>query len=83
VFAFFAAGVALVDTEGPAALAGPVTIGIVAGLLGGKPLGVLAGAWLVQRITRTRLGADLAWSDVLGSRCCPGSGSPCRCSSAS
>jgi NhaA family Na+:H+ antiporter len=66
VFAFFAAGVSLVDGDGLAAATDTVTLGIIAGLLVGKPLGVLAGTWLVQRFTRARLAEGLSWSDVLG-----------------
>ncbi len=67
VFAFFAAGVSLLDGDGPAsAITDTVTLGIIAGLLLGKPLGVLAGTWLVQRFTRARLADGLSWWDVLG-----------------
>ncbi len=66
VFAFFAAGVSLVDSDASALLTGPITIGIVLGLVVGKPLGVLAGAWFVQRFTGARLGGNFAWSDVVG-----------------
>ena len=67
VFAFFAAGVSLVDGDGPAAaFTDTITLGIIAGLLAGKPLGVLAGTWLVQRLTRAHLAEGLSWWDVLG-----------------
>lgn len=66
-FALFAAGVSingLADLR--AAYADPVTIGIVAGLLVGKPVGILAGSYLVARFTRAELDDDLSWIDVLG-----------------
>ena len=67
VFAFFAAGVSLVGGDGPvAAVTDTITLGIIAGLLVGKPLGVLAGTWLVQRFTRAQLAHGLSWWDVLG-----------------
>jgi Na+:H+ antiporter, NhaA family len=67
VFAFFAAGVSVVDGAGiPAALAEPVTQGVLVGLVVGKPVGVLAAAWLVQRLTRAQLAEGLSWWDVLG-----------------
>ncbi|GLY03049.1 Na+/H+ antiporter NhaA [Actinoplanes sp. NBRC 101535] len=67
VFAFFAAGVPVAGAGGlGAAAADPVTIGIVAGLVLGKTVGVLGTTWLVQRFTRARLGDGLAWWDVFG-----------------
>jgi NhaA family Na+:H+ antiporter len=67
VFAFFAAGVSIVDGGGlGAALADPITLGIVAGLVAGKTIGVLGGTWLVQRFTHAELAEGLSWWDVLG-----------------
>ncbi|MFP5021746.1 Na+/H+ antiporter NhaA [Pseudonocardia phyllosphaerae] len=67
VFAFFAAGVSVVDGGGfGATLADPVTAGIIAGLVVGKTVGVLGSTWLVQRFTRARLADDLGWWDLLG-----------------
>jgi NhaA family Na+:H+ antiporter len=42
-----------------------VAIGVVAGLVLGKPAGVLLGTWLTVRLTRADLG-DLAWRDLVG-----------------
>jgi NhaA family Na+:H+ antiporter len=67
VFAFFAAGVAVEGASGfTEALRDPVTLGIVAGLVLGKPLGVLGATWLMARFTRAELDDDLTWSDLLG-----------------
>ncbi len=66
VFAFFAAGVTVVGGGVGAALADPVAIGIVAGLVVGKFVGVLGSTWGVARFTRARLDDDLAWADVAG-----------------
>jgi Na+:H+ antiporter, NhaA family len=66
VFAFFAAGVTVVGGGAGAALSDTVTLGIVAGLIAGKTVGVLGATWLVQRFTRARLADDLGWPDVLG-----------------
>jgi len=67
VFAFFAAGVSVAGAGGVAdILRDPVTIGIVAGLVVGKTLGIGAAAWLVQRFTRAELDDGLSWWDVLG-----------------
>jgi NhaA family Na+:H+ antiporter len=67
VFAFFSAGVAVGGASGLwDALSDPVAVGIIAGLVVGKPLGVLGAAWLVARLTKADLDEDLAWVDVLG-----------------
>jgi len=67
VFAFFAAGVSVAGAGGVAdILRDPVTIGIVAGLVVGKTVGIGAAAWLVQRFTRAELDDGLSWWDVLG-----------------
>jgi Na+:H+ antiporter, NhaA family len=67
VFAFFTAGVSIAGTGGlGTALRDSVTLGVIAGLVGGKVLGVLAATWLVQRFTRAELADGLSWWDVLG-----------------
>lgn len=67
VFAFFAAGVTVGGWSGFAnALSHPVTIGVIAGLVLGKPIGVLGTTYLLARFTHASLDEDLAWRDVLG-----------------
>lgn len=67
IFAFFAAGVSIVDSGGmAAALSDPIALGIIAGLVAGKTLGVLGGTWLIQRTTRAELADGLSWWDLLG-----------------
>lgn len=67
VFAFFAAGVSVSGASGlGAGLRDAVTIGIVTGLVLGKPTGIVVATWLVQRFTRARLAAGLSWWDVSG-----------------
>jgi NhaA family Na+:H+ antiporter len=66
VFAFFAAGVTVVGGGLTSALGDPVAIGIVAGLVLGKFVGVLGSTWGVARFTRARLDDELAWADVAG-----------------
>jgi NhaA family Na+:H+ antiporter len=44
----------------------PVVIGVVAGLVIGKPLGVFGGSWLLTRLTRAEIDEDVAWPDVFG-----------------
>ncbi|MFR9801411.1 Na+/H+ antiporter NhaA [Pseudonocardia sp. RS010] len=65
VFAFFAAGVSVVDA-GLEAFLHPVALGAILGLLVGKTLGVLGATWAVQKFTRAQLSEGLSWWDVLG-----------------
>jgi NhaA family Na+:H+ antiporter len=67
VFAFFAAGVSIGGLSGlGTALSDPVALGVVLGLVVGKPIGILAATYLVARFTQARLDEGLAWVDVLG-----------------
>ena len=67
VFAFFAAGVTVGGISGLGdALTHPVTIGVMAGLVIGKPIGVFGTTWLLARFTKASLDDELAWRDVLG-----------------
>ncbi len=43
-----------------------MAIGVVAGLVVGKLVGVLGSTYLMARFTRARLDDDLAWSDIAG-----------------
>ena len=67
LFAFFAAGVSVGGLSGLAeSLRHPIALGIIAGLVVGKPVGILGTAWLVARFTHARLDDELSWLDVLG-----------------
>jgi NhaA family Na+:H+ antiporter len=67
VFAFFSAGVAVGGISGlGAALSDSVAVGIMAGLVAGKLIGITAATWLVSRFTRAQLDEDLGWPDVIG-----------------
>ncbi|WP_232534215.1 Na+/H+ antiporter NhaA [Plantactinospora sp. KBS50] len=66
VFAFFAAGVSLRGVD-PARLFGdPVVLGVVAGLVFGKAVGLFGSTYLVSRWTRAELDGEITWSDLLG-----------------
>jgi Na+:H+ antiporter, NhaA family len=64
IFALFAAGVTLSGGAMKEMLTDPVAIGVVAGLVVGKFIGIFGGSWLTARFTRAELNADLAWRDV-------------------
>ncbi|WP_062357154.1 Na+/H+ antiporter NhaA [Herbidospora yilanensis] len=67
VFAFFSAGVTLGGLSGLAGtLSDPIALGVVAGLVVGKPVGILLATWLVARFTRASLDDGLAWIDLAG-----------------
>jgi NhaA family Na+:H+ antiporter len=66
IFAFFASGVSVVGGGFRAAVQDEVAVGVVAGLVLGKLVGVFGTTWLVARFTRARLDDDLAWRDVAG-----------------
>ncbi|MEV0901072.1 Na+/H+ antiporter NhaA [Actinoplanes sp. NPDC049802] len=67
VFALMSAGVAIGGLAGlGTALTDPASIGVVLGLVLGKPVGILAATWLLARFTRARMGDGLTWIDMLG-----------------
>ncbi|WP_341956293.1 Na+/H+ antiporter NhaA [Microbacterium sp. LWH13-1.2] len=67
VFAFFAAGVTIGGLEGlRSALTDPIAIGIIVGLVLGKPIGILATTFLLSRVPALRLDATLRWPDLAG-----------------
>ncbi len=65
LFALLAAGVDLRTIGIASAMASPVAIGVTAGLVLGKPLGIFATSWLVARFTKASLSSSLRWLDIL------------------
>ncbi|WP_278314392.1 Na+/H+ antiporter NhaA [Lolliginicoccus levis] len=67
VFAFFAAGVNVGGLTGYVdSLQDPIVVGIVAGLVLGKAIGILGTTYLMSKFTHAKLDDDLSWFDVLG-----------------
>jgi NhaA family Na+:H+ antiporter len=67
VFALMSAGVTVGGLTGlTEALSDPVAIGIMLGLVVGKPIGITLATWLVARFTRATVDDGLAWVDVAG-----------------
>jgi NhaA family Na+:H+ antiporter len=67
VFAFFAAGVTVGGLSGlGGALGDTVTLGVIAGLVLGKPIGIFGTTFLLARFTRANLDDGLSWRDVFG-----------------
>ena len=67
IFAFFAAGVTVGGLTGfTDALTDRVALGIAAGLVLGKTVGIFGTTYLLSRFTNARLDANLRWLDVVG-----------------
>ena len=67
IFAFFAAGVSLGGIEGVRAAAeNPLTFAILAALVLGKPIGIVATTWLTTRLMRQKLDPSYRWIDLAG-----------------
>lgn len=67
LFAFFAAGVAVGGIDGVLrAATDPVAIGILGGLVAGKPIGIVLSVRLLTLVTRVRLDPALRWVDLVG-----------------
>ena len=64
IFAFFAAGVSVVGISISDAFTSEVSLGVILGLVAGKPLGILGFAWLFARLTRAELSPALYWWDI-------------------
>lgn len=72
VFAFFAAGVTLSgESRFPF---DPIAIGIMAGLVLGKPIGITLTTWLITRFTRAELDAAVKWRELIGVASLAGAG---------
>lgn len=65
LFALANAGVTLPADLGVAAM-DPVLLGVVAGLVAGKPVGIVIATWLVVRWGVTELPAGVRWRQVIG-----------------
>ncbi|MEU6075032.1 Na+/H+ antiporter NhaA [Micromonospora sp. NPDC047074] len=66
IFAFFAAGVSLRGADLGAVVTDPIVVGVVAGLVLGKAIGIFGSTFLLARFTRARLDEDITWTDLLG-----------------
>ena len=72
LFAFLNTGIVLAGS-GIDPLAS-VSLGIVLGLVVGKPLGICAAAWIVLRFSLARRAPDLTWQHIAGAACLCGIG---------
>ena len=73
LFAFFNAGIPI-DGSAFAALGEPVALGVVVGLVLGKPVGIVAVSWLAVRSGLARLPEDITWKGLFAVSCLGGIG---------
>ncbi len=67
LFALLSAGVVIGGWSGlQSALSDPIAIGVIAGLVVGKPIGILLSTFLTAKITRRPLQKGLTWPDLTG-----------------
>lgn len=66
LFALMSAGVVLDRSALEGLASSPVALGVLLGLVVGKPLGVLGGTWLLTRLTRADLTEGVSWRDLAG-----------------
>ncbi|MCW2607061.1 MAG: sodium/proton antiporter, NhaA family [Frankiales bacterium] len=74
VFAFFASGVAVSADVLGEAVRDPAAVGVAAGLVVGKTVGILAASWLAVKARIAVLPQELGWSDVAGVAVLAGTG---------
>ena len=66
IFAFFNAGVVLPKGDIAAIMVQPHTLGIVLGLVLGKPIGVVAASWLSVKLGFAALPERVTWGAMIG-----------------
>ena len=64
IFAFFASGVSLQSFEIGSLTSSPLALGIIVGLVVGKPIGVFLGGYLMARFTKAELSKGISWWDI-------------------
>ena len=74
VFAFFAVGMPLTPGMLGDAFASPIALGIILGLVLGKPIGIVSATLLGARLLRLHPDARGAWNDLLAVSCTAGIG---------
>jgi Na+/H+ antiporter NhaA len=74
LFALANAGITVSGIFLARAFTSPVTLGILVGYVVGKPLGTVAAAWLLTRVTRGRIRPPIGWAAVAGAGAIAGIG---------
>ena len=67
IIALFSAGVVIGGWSGlQSALTDPIAVGVIAGLVLGKPIGILTATFLTSKLTGRSLQKGLTWPDLTG-----------------
>jgi Na+/H+ antiporter NhaA len=66
LFALANAGIVISGSFLGRAYSSPVTLGILLGYVAGKPVGTVAAAWLLTRVSRGRIQPSIGWAAVTG-----------------
>ena len=66
LFALANAGIVVNGSFLAQAFSSRITLGILAGYVVGKPVGILGGSWLMTRLSRGRLQPPVGWAAVAG-----------------
>jgi Na+/H+ antiporter NhaA len=74
LFALANAGITVNGSFLARAYASPVTLGILVGYVAGKPIGTVAAAWLLTRVSRGRIRPPVGWAAVTGAGAIAGIG---------
>ncbi|WP_083731112.1 MULTISPECIES: Na+/H+ antiporter NhaA [Protofrankia] len=74
LFALANAGVEISGDVLGRALRSPVTLGIIAGYLLGKPVGIVGSVWLVRAVTHGRVRLPVGWDAITGAGALAGIG---------
>ncbi len=74
LFAFANAGIEISNESLSEAASSPVTIGIIMGLVVGKPVGIVAAAWLADVTRIGRRPAGVTWRHIIGAGALAGIG---------
>jgi protein-disulfide isomerase len=74
LFALANAGIVLDSQFLREGFSSPITLGILVGYVVGKPVGIVAGSWLAERVSRGRVRPPVGWGALAGSAAAAGVG---------
>jgi Na+/H+ antiporter NhaA/predicted DsbA family dithiol-disulfide isomerase len=74
LFGLANAGIALNSQFLRQAFSSPITLGILVGYVVGKPLGIVTGSWLAERVSRNRVHPPVGWGALAGGGAAAGIG---------
>ncbi len=72
LFAFFNTGILIFGSS--FSLFAPEALGVIAGLMIGKPLGIVLLCWVAVRLGLGRLSSEVSWTQMIGAGCLAGVG---------